>query len=65
MMPKSQILTPPPHHIRLMAFFSRTTCVGQLQQGKPFWMFTGARDDEVALESGGPYAYHLHLAPDR
>jgi len=24
-----------------------------------------ARDDEVAVASAGPYAYHLHLAPDR
>jgi len=27
--------------------------------------FTGARDDGVALASAGPYANHLHLAPDR
>ena len=27
--------------------------------------FTGARDDGVAVESAGPYANHLHLAPDR
>jgi len=27
--------------------------------------FTGARDDWVAVASAGPYANHLHLAPDR
>jgi len=27
--------------------------------------FTGARDDRVAVASAGPYANHLHLAPDR
>jgi len=27
--------------------------------------FTGARDDGVAMASAGPYANHLHLAPDR
>jgi len=27
--------------------------------------FTGARDDGVVMASAGPYANHLHLAPDR
>jgi len=27
--------------------------------------FTGARDNGVAVASSGPYANHLHLAPDR
>jgi len=27
--------------------------------------FTGARDDEAAVASAGPYANHFHLAPDR
>ena len=27
--------------------------------------FTEARDDGVAVASAGPYANHLHLAPDR
>jgi len=27
--------------------------------------FTGVRDDGVAVASAGPYANHLHLAPDR
>jgi len=27
--------------------------------------FTGARDDGVAVASAGPYANHLHVAPDR
>jgi len=26
--------------------------------------FNKARDDEVAVASDGPYAHHLHLAPD-
>ena len=37
------------------------------QPGKPFWILLQqpARDDGVALASGGPYANRLHLAPDR
>jgi len=27
--------------------------------------FTEARDDGVAVASAGPYANHLHLAPDK
>jgi len=27
--------------------------------------FNKARDDEVAVASAGPYANHLHLAPER
>jgi len=27
--------------------------------------FAGARDDGLAVASAGPYANHLHLAPDR
>jgi len=27
--------------------------------------FNEARDDVVAVTSAGPYANHLHLAPDR
>jgi len=27
--------------------------------------FTGAGDDGAAMASDGPYANHLHLAPDR
>jgi len=27
--------------------------------------FTGARDDGVAVASAGPYANHLHFAPNR
>jgi len=27
--------------------------------------FPGAGDDGVAVASAGPYANHLHLAPDR
>jgi len=29
------------------------------------WIFTGSRDYGVAVASAGPYANHLHLAPDR
>ena len=27
--------------------------------------YTGPKDDGVAVQSTGPYANHLHLAPDR
>jgi len=43
--------------------FSRTTWVSWHQKGKPFWI-TGARDDGLAVALAGPYANHLHLAPD-
>jgi len=45
--------------------FSRTTWVSRHQKGKPFWIFTGARDDGVETASAGPYANRLHLTPDR
>jgi len=45
-------------------FFSRTTWVGQHQKGKPNLDFNKARDDGVAVPSAGPFADHLHLAPD-
>jgi len=32
--------------------------------GKPAPERTRARDDGVAVASAGPYANHLHLAPD-
>jgi len=50
-----------------MAFFSRATWVSQHQKGKPFWNldFNEARNDGVPTASAGPYANHLHLAPDR
>jgi len=47
-----------------MAFFP-----GNLAKLAPerytFLDFTGARDDGLAVASAGPYANHLHLAPDR
>jgi len=45
--------------------FSRTTWVSRHQKGIPFRNFTEAGDDGVAVVSAGPYANHLHLAPDR
>jgi len=44
--------------------FSRTTPVSWHQKGKTILDFTEARDDGVAVASAGPYANHLHLAPD-
>jgi len=52
------------YYIRLAAFL-------QDNLGKPaperyiILDFTGARDDGVAVASAGPYANHLHFAPDR
>jgi len=43
---------------------SGTTWVSQHQKGKPFWILL-ERKDGVAVASAGPYANHLHLAPDR
>jgi len=42
--------------------FSRTTWVSWHQKGKPFSILP---DHEITMESAGPYANHLHLAPDR
>jgi len=65
---KKTVISPSPqvlhYYIRLMAFFPDNL-------GKPapkrqtILDFTGARHDGVALASAGPYANHLHLAPDR
>ena len=44
--------------------FSRKNWVSRHQKGKPFWILL-QREDEVAVTSAGPYANHLHLAPDR
>jgi len=52
------------YYIHLTAFF-------QDNLGKPatesqtILVFIAARDDGVAVASAGPYAIHLHLAPDR
>jgi len=51
------------YYIRLMAF-SRTTWVSRHQKGKPFWILL-EQEMMVAVASGGPYANHMHLAPDR
>jgi len=45
--------------------FSRTTSVSWQQKGKTILDFNEARDDAVAVASGGLYASHLHLAADR
>jgi len=37
----------------------------QHQKGRTIPHFNEAREDEVAVASAGPYANHLHLAPDR
>jgi len=34
-------------------------------KGKTILGFNEARDDGVAVTSAGPYANHLHFAPDR
>jgi len=47
------------------AFFSGTTWVSQHQKSKPFWVLLEQEIDGVAMASAGPYAKHLHLAPDR
>jgi len=45
--------------------FSRTTWISWQQKGKTILDFNKARDDAVAVASGGLYAIHLHLAADR
>ena len=52
------------YYIRLTATF-RTTWVSRYQKGRTILDFNEARDDGVAAASAGPYANHLHLAPDR
>jgi len=47
-----------------MAFFQDN--LGKLARERQTSLdFIGARDDGVAVASAGPYANHLHLAPDR
>jgi len=58
------------YYIHLMAFFSRTNWVSRHQKGKPFWILLEQEMMEwqwhgVAVASVGPYANHLHFAPDR
>jgi len=45
--------------------FSRTTWVRWHQKAYTIMNINEARDDGVAAASAGPYANHLHLAPDR
>jgi len=45
--------------------FSRTIWVRQHQKGRTILDFSEARDDGMAVASAGPYANHLHLAPDK
>jgi len=45
--------------------FSRMTWVSRHQKGKPFWILLKQEMMGVAVASAGPYANHLHLAPDR
>jgi len=47
------------------SLFSRTTWVSQHQKGKPFWILLEQEMMGVAVASAGPYANHLHLAPNR
>ena len=49
------------------SLFSRTTWVSRHQKGKPFWILLEQEmiGWHVAVASAGPYANHLHLAPDR
>jgi len=45
--------------------FSRTTWVSWYHNDKTILDFNEARDNGVTVASAGPYANHLHLAPDR
>jgi len=42
-----------------------TTWVSWDEKGKTNLDLNEARDDGMAVASAGPYADHLHLAPDR
>jgi len=44
--------------------FSGTTWVSRHQKGRTIVDFNEARDDMVAVASAGPYANHLHFAPN-
>jgi len=48
-----------------MTTFSRTSWISQHQKGQTYLDFNEARDDGMAVAAAGPYANHLHLAPDR
>jgi len=52
------------YYIHLTAFFEDN--LGKpAPERKTILDFTRVRDDRVAVASAGPYANHLHLAPDR
>jgi len=56
--------------IRLKVLFwhkwmKNTTWVSWDEKGKTNLDLNEARDDGMAVASAGPYADHLHLAPDR
>ena len=52
-------------HPLLDDLFSTTSLVSQHRKGYTNLDFNEARDDGVAMASAGPYANHVHLAPDR
>ena len=52
------------HYTHLTASFFRTTRVCRYQKGRTILDFNEARDVGVAVASAGPYANHLHFAPD-
>ena len=52
------------HYIHFMDFI-QNNLVKPAPERYTILDFTGARDDEVAVASAGPYANHFHLAPDR
>jgi len=49
---------------RFDGLFSRTTWESRCQKDQTIMDFDEARDDGVAVALAGPYADHLHLAPD-
>jgi len=49
----------------LISLFSRPAWVSRHQKGKPFWVLLEQEMMGVAVASAGPYANHLHLAPDK
>jgi len=52
------------YYIRLTAYF-QDNLGNPATKRQTILEFTGARDDGVAVASAGPYANHLHLAPDK
>jgi len=52
-------------HVPFNGLFFRTAWVNRHQKGQTSLDCNKARDDGVEVASSGPYANHLHLAPDR